>query len=208
MIPPERTLELGNSFSMLKKSARSDGDVIQWLTDNAYCLPNVPGPLIPHLSIALDDNNSFLGLSLEDEHVERRLVIVYEAQIPYELPPAVTEESFQDIITTRFRVRGNIQKTPSFWGTLQLNLNPIEWPYVGAMAGWDILRKELGRQSIFKERTLEVWDTIFPEVPWALVEKLDVAGLIPETESEFIAWLCNGPNKSFENNNVPLDLAP
>lgn len=208
MIPLARAYELNSSFAKLKKTARADSDIIQWFRDNAYCLPNVPGPLIPHLSVAVDDNNSFLGLNLDDEHVERRLVLVYEAQIPYELPPAVTEESFREIVATNFRVRGNTQKTPSFWGTLQLYLNPVEWNYVAAMAGWDILRNDNGRQSIFKDRTLEVWDNIFPEVPWTMIEKLDAAGLTPDSEPQFISWLCNDPNKLFEKTNIPIDLAP
>lgn len=208
MIPPERSQELNNSFHMLKKKARCDNDVVQWFKDNAYCLPNVPGALIPHMNVNLDDNNTFLGLSLEDEHVERRLALIYKGHIPYELPPAVTEESFGEIVSTRVRVRGKTQKTPAFEGALQLYLNPVEWPYVGAMAGWEILRNDTGRQTIFRERTLEVWNTIFPELPWTLVEKLDVAGLVPETEPEFIAWVCNGPTKSFENTHIPVDLTP
>lgn len=197
-----------SSFNALKRRARCNQDIVDWLNENSQYLPDVPEHLVPHLVVYIDTNNSFVGLDINDDSVEGRVTILYSAQLPDEPQGVVTSLEFEKLLSTKVRIDKVSHTRPAIHGKLRLYLDPVEWPFVAANAGWDVLTDHDSKSNLFPNKTREMWPKAFPTIPWDFVLDIYNAGLAPESLEDFTDWIFDKAFPQPNTTSLPSDFTP
>lgn len=191
---------IANSFNALKKSARSDGDVLNWFKEHAFCLPDVPELLVPYLQLSVNGNKTHSIRCLDYDRIMRVLTLEYSAQLPASQLRGINAQASADMLGLQGTVANKIK--PSFEVSNQwaLSLNTLEWPYAAALAGLEVLTSLGTNNPHYEEKVIEMWNTAFPAKPWSFALSLYNADLVSDDVITFTNWACDA--------SVAPDVAP
>lgn len=189
-----------SSFSKLKKTARSDEDVLTWFKENPQSLPFVPPPFWPYLVVKFRTSPEFYQHEEEDPLV-RQLVLAYTADI--ELP--VSMVTF-DLITG-IRSDRDTNRKPIIEQHLKLELNLAEWPYAAALLVYDALNAWETIGNDVRSQAMQLWARMKPDLSWQKLLNLHSAGLVPDDDAQFLTWALDNATPA-DNLSLPSSLAP
>lgn len=179
------------SFNALKKSARSDEDVLKWFKEHAFCLPDVPEILIPYLVLSVNEDRTHTFMYSQSDKLIRRYTLEYTAQ----LPASQLRGKDADICAGLLAIHGTVDNKINPYLAVEnhwaLSLDLLEWPYAAALAGYDVITSLGLNNPQYEDKIRNMWETVFPDKPWNVVLSLYNADLTPDNELAFTQWACS-----------------
>lgn len=198
---------LVDSFSNLRKTARSDDDVAKWFIDNPAAIPNMPEAFRPFVKVRFTDSRLMMDSNFEEVTIISWVDIHIEAKVPCSLENTINDILFEEQTGQLINIQRDRVDTAAYRGEFSLGAKWKDWAYIAAKSAISSLNMGVHPdRGLWCETAAEAWAIQFPNLSWDNLVNLYESDLVPLSHEKFIDWAMTTNNKPGLAANLPGDM--